>query len=105
MKVANNCLCDAMQAIERGEGDSDDWHASKDSLIQARSDEKTIQEVLGKIYAKQHVSSYAVILYTLQSCCMPIAIFPASNDVHMRKYALVQILATSTGSSCACLMR
>ena len=49
-----------MQAIERGEGDSNDWHASKESLIQARSDEKTIQEVLGKIYAKQQVSSYAL---------------------------------------------
>ena len=52
-----------MQAIERGEGDSSDWHASKDSLIQARSDERTIHEVLGKIYAKQQVSSYAVGVY------------------------------------------
>ena len=58
------CLCGAMQAIERGEGDSNDWHASKESLIQARSDEQTIQEVLGKIYAKQQVSSYAVGVYT-----------------------------------------
>lgn len=52
-----------MQAIERGEGDSSDWHASKESLIQARSDEKTIQEVLGKIYAKQQVSCCAAGVY------------------------------------------
>ena len=82
MKVAKHCLCDATQAIERGEGDSDDWHASKESLIQARSDEKTIQEVLGKIYAKQQVSSYAVRIYTLQSCCVTIAMFPALSHVH-----------------------
>ena len=76
MKVAKHSLCDAMQAIERGEGDSNDWHASKESLIQARSDEKTIQEVLGKIYAKQQVSSYAVRGYTFQACCMTVAQFP-----------------------------
>ena len=44
-----------MQAIERGEGDGTDWHGSKESLIQARADEQTIQVVLGKVYAKQQV--------------------------------------------------
>ena len=44
-----------VQAIERGEGDGSHWHASKESLIQARADEKTIQELLAEIYAKQQV--------------------------------------------------
>ncbi len=44
-----------LQAIERGENDGSDWHASKESLLQARADEQTIQEVLGEIYAKQQV--------------------------------------------------
>ncbi len=44
-----------LQAIERGESDGSDWHASKESLLQARADEQTIQEVLGEIYAKQQV--------------------------------------------------
>jgi len=44
-----------MQAIERGEGDGTDWHGSKESVIQARADEQTIQVVLGKVYAKQQV--------------------------------------------------
>ena len=46
----------ALQAIERGDDEGRDWHASKESLLQARADEKTIQEVLGEIYAKQQVS-------------------------------------------------
>lgn len=53
-------LCNVLQAIERGEGDGRDWHASKESLIQARADEKTIQELLGKIYAKQQVSNHSL---------------------------------------------
>jgi hypothetical protein len=44
-----------LQAIERGEGDGSHWHASKESLIQARADERTIQELLAEIYAKQQV--------------------------------------------------
>lgn len=44
-----------VQAIERGEGDGSHWHASKESLIQARADEKTIQELLAEVYAKQQV--------------------------------------------------
>ena len=44
-----------VQAIERGEGDGSQWHASKESLIQARADEKTIKELLAEIYAKQQV--------------------------------------------------
>ena len=57
----------ALQAIERGEDDGRDWHASKESLLQARADEKTIQEVLGEVYAKQQV------LLLTQSCVLAVA--------------------------------
>ena len=86
-------LCE-MQAIERGEDDGTDWHGSKESLIQARADEQTIQVVLGKVYAKQQV-------FFLHPIALPI-LHRYMRDCIRQSSALLEI-AEASQSTASCI--